>query len=125
MGDVPRSAPSRRDRAILRVRRLTWAVVAATAGLASALSVVAASAFKGHARQTAAAAPPATTTRAESRVRVPGPQYVPPIVGDDQPLQPPAAPPSQAPQASPPPAPAPAPAPAPQPQPQPQTSGGS
>jgi len=129
MAEEPRSTPSRRDLAIVRVRRLSWAVAAGTVGLASTLSVVAASAFKGHARRTADATPPATTTtpaRAERRVRVPGPQYVPAIVGGDQPLQPPAAPPAQAPAPTPAPAtPAPAPSPAPAPAPAPQTSGGS
>src|SRR5690349_21118587 len=130
MAEEPRSTPSRRDVAIVRVRRLSWAVAAGTVGLASALSVVAANAFKGHARHTADAAPPATTTASATpagrRVRVPGPQYVPAIVGGDQPLQPPAAPPAQAPAPTPAPAtPAPAPSPAPAPAPAPQTSGGS
>jgi hypothetical protein len=130
--DRSQISPSRRDRAVRRVRNLTWAVAAGTAGLATSLSVVAANAFKGHARNTAsgaAAAAAAKHKRApERRVVVPGPQHVPSISGA-APLQPPAEPPSSAPTPAPAPAtptPAPAtPAPAPAPAPQPQTSGGS
>jgi hypothetical protein len=132
--DHSQISPSRRDRAVRRVRNLTWAVAAGTAGLATSLSVVAANAFKGHARNTApgaaaAAAPKHKHKRApERRVVVPGPQHVPSISGA-APLQPPAEPPSTAPTPAPAPAtptPAPAtPAPAPAPAPQPQTSGGS
>jgi hypothetical protein len=122
MADVSRSTPSRRDRAVRRVRTLSWAVAAGTAGLASALSVVAANAFKGNARGTADATPAATRTHADSRIRVPRPQHVPAIANRD-PLSPPATPPAKAP--APAPAPPPAQAPAPAPAPQPQTSGGS
>jgi hypothetical protein len=138
--DRSQISPSRRDRAVRRVRNLTWAVAAGTAGLATSLSVVAANAFKGHARNTASGAAAAAAPKhkhkhkraPERRVVVPGPQHVPSISGA-APLQPPADPPSAAPTPSPTPAPAPAtptpapatPAPAPAPAPQPQTSGGS
>ncbi|HEY7629652.1 MAG TPA: hypothetical protein VH817_03065 [Thermoleophilaceae bacterium] len=111
------TTPTRRDRAVRRVRRTSWAAGAAAAGLATAFSVVAAHAFKGHSRNatTAQAAVPHKHRRAARRVSVPGPQHVPAIASGDQPLQPPPAPPAQ------PSSPSPAPAPSPQPQ----TSGGS
>jgi hypothetical protein len=119
-----RHSPSRRDRALRRVRRTTWAIGAGTAGLATTLSVVSAHAFKGHSRNPASAAAAAAKPRPLRRVVVPAPQRVPAIADNPAPLQPPAAPPSATPAPAPPAA-APAPAPAPQPQPQPQTSGGS
>jgi hypothetical protein len=127
--DRSQISPSRRDRAVRRVRNLTWAVAAGSAGLATTLSVVAAHAFKGHARSSGASPAAAPKHKAPHRVVVPGPQHVPSIA----PLTPPAAPPSTTPTPSPTPAPAPAthtpapatPAPAPAPAPQPQTSGGS
>jgi hypothetical protein len=127
----PAASPSRRDRAIRRIRNVTWGVGAATAGLATSLSVVAAHAFKGHPRQVKPAAVVATKPPAPRRVVVPPPQRVPAIANRPAPLNPPATPPSAAPTptpAAPPaaaPAPAPTPAPAPAPAPQPQTSGGS
>ena len=130
--DMPDSpdpvSPSRRDRSLRRVRRATLAVGVATVGLATTLSVVAAQAFKGHARQTAQDPAPVTKRPADRLVAVPAPQHVPPISSSGDSLQPPSAPPSSAapPPASPPPAPAPAaPQPAPAPAPAPQTSGGS
>lgn len=118
-----------RDRALRRIRVVSWAVGAVTAGLAGALSVVAAHAFRGHDRSA-----PVTPTSAVGasrqptrRVHVPPPQHVPSI--DEQaPLQPPSSPPAAAPPTSPsraPASPAPAPEPAPAPVPAPQTSGGS
>jgi hypothetical protein len=122
----PAASPSRRDRAIRRVRNLTWAVGAATAGLATSLSVVAAHAFKGHSRQTGPAtivAPKAPTPR---RVTVPPPERVPAIAPGAAPLSPAPTPPSAAPTPTPAPPPAAAsPTPTPAPAPVPQTSGGS
>jgi outer membrane biosynthesis protein TonB len=125
-----RQSPSRRDRALRRVRRGTWAIGAGTAGLATTLSVVSAHAFKGHSHG-AAPAPAPKQRQPLRRVAVPGPQHVPAIAHNPAPLQPPSAPPSATPAPAPTPSPAPAPtpapapAPAPVPQPQPQTSGGS
>jgi len=128
---------ARRDRSLRHVRRATWGLGAAVAGLAAGLSVVAAHAFKGHngATTTTARTPPAPHHKpTHHHVSVPAPQYVPPIAAT--PLAPPAAPPSAAPpppqptpapQAVPAPAPAPVPAPtpAPVPVPAPSVSGGS
>src|SRR3954447_6099108 len=111
----PAASPSRRDRAIRRIRNVTWAVGAATAGLATSLSVVAAHAFKGHPRQVKSAAVVATKPPAPRRVVVPPPPRVPAtrpppggVVGPPPrrprataksrpPLTPPATPPSAAP----------------------------
>ena len=98
---VPRHSPDaeRRDRALGRVRALSWATAAAAAGLTVGLSVAAAHAFKGHDGKVAVAAraqPPASAAR---HVSVPRPQHIPAVAGlpsDPQPLQPPAAPPQAA-----------------------------
>jgi hypothetical protein len=120
MSDSPDPvSSSRRDRSLRRVRRVTLAIAAATAGLATTLSVVAAHAFKGHARQTGQDTALVTKRPPERRLVVPPPQRVPPISSSGESLQPPSAPPSS-------PAPQPAsPQPAPAPPPAPQTSGGS
>lgn len=107
---TPRTwTPGGRDRALGRLRVLTWALVLGSAGLAAGLSAVAAHAFKGH----DAAGHAVVARRPAPRVVVPGPQDVPGIAGQPAPLQPPAIPPAT---------------PAPQPQPQPAAppvSGGS
>ena len=119
-------SPTRRDRSLRRVRRATLAVGAATVGLATTLSVVAAHAFKGHSRQAGQDTALVTKRPRTRSLVVPAPQHVPPISSGGESLQPPSAPPSSAapPPASPPPAPAPV-APRPAPAPAPQTSGGS
>ena len=95
-----RWSPRARDAALRRTRHITRLIAAAAAGGAALFSVVAAHAFKGHARTT-------TAVRATARAEVPGPQRVPGIAG------------------APAPAPLPAPPPPPPPQPQPVVSGGS
>src|SRR3954454_22827 len=93
----PAKSPSRRDRAIRRIRNVTWAVGAATAGLATSLSVVAAHAFKGHPRQVKSGGVGATKPAAPRRVVGPPPQRVPATANTPAPLNPPATPPSAAP----------------------------
>jgi hypothetical protein len=126
MTEIRSASPSRRDRAIRRVRTATWAIGAATVGLAASLSAVAANAFKGNSRQDKSADAAVPKDLAPRRVVVPPPEHVPAIAAGQAPLTPPASPPSAAPSTPPPAAPAtPAPAPSPAPVPQPQTSGGS
>ena len=126
--NAARFSPSRRDRAIQRVRRASWVVGAATAGLAAALSAVAANAFKGHPHGTPAASPHRSAKKARRHVRrvaVPGPQHVPAIAASTDGLTPPSSAPAPAPSTQPPPSAPASPAPAPAPAPAPQTSGGS
>jgi hypothetical protein len=80
-------APASRDRAIRRLRVVTWTVAGVAAATATGLSVVAAHAFKGHATTRAVRRPPRVA------VRVPPPQQVPAISGAPAPLAPPPAPP--------------------------------
>jgi DNA polymerase-3 subunit gamma/tau len=111
--------PTARDRALRRLRLISWSLAAGAAGLTAALSSIAAAAFKGRtahvavATSRATAAPPRVAT-------VPGPQPVPaiergPATTASAPAPPPAPPVS---------APAPS-APAPAPTPPPVTSGAS
>ena len=81
----------RRDAALRRTRAVVAAVAAGAVTLSGLLSVVAAHAFKGHARVTTAAA------RQPLSTDVPGPDAIPSIAGDPAPLQPPAQPPAATP----------------------------
>jgi hypothetical protein len=91
-----------RDAALRRTRVLVAGVVAGAVALSGLLSVVAAQAFKGHAKT----ATPATRS---DRAQVPGPQAIPQAQDDDAtPLQAPSRPPAAS-----------------DPAPQPQVSGGS
>jgi hypothetical protein len=79
-----------RDRSIRTVRVVSWAAAIGAAGLAAALSVVSAHAFKGHDGRAHARAPIARA-RPFHRVRVQGPEHVPAIAGAPAPLLPPQA----------------------------------
>jgi hypothetical protein len=102
-----------RDAAIRRTRAIVIGAAAGAVGLSGLFSAVAAHAFKGR-TQGVATAPSANRSRTSS-MRVPGPDTIPPIVGDSAPLQPPEQPPA-APTAAPQPS---------SPAPVPQVSGGS
>jgi hypothetical protein len=98
MARIPPPGPARRDRALRRVRVVSWAAGLAAAGLTGAFSAVAAHAFKGHSGGKAREAAAVTRMhRPRARVAVPPPQNVPAIAGDQASLQPPGAPPQAAP----------------------------
>ncbi len=86
--------PAGRDRAVTAARIVAWAGAIAATGAATAFSVAAAHAFKGH--DGTATAAPAPRHRAVARVRVPPPQDVPAITGAPAPLLAPPAPPAAA-----------------------------
>lgn len=92
------SEPVARDRAVRRVRAVSWATGGAAAVLSAVLSVAAAHAFKGHdGRQATHAAPAATPSAPRARVHVPPPDPVPSLSGTPAPPQPPAQPPASVP----------------------------